>query len=117
MDNFQQLKLPSALDRALEALQFRTPTPIQSQAIPVISTGQDLIGCAQTGTGKTAAFCIPIAVHLLRSREAIALVLAPTRELALQIDEFWRGLTRFAPELRSAVVIGGTSMKAQIRAL
>ena len=67
-------------------MHFQQPTPIQAQAIPIALTGQDLIGCAQTGTGKTAAFCIPILITLLKDQHATALILAPTRELAQQID-------------------------------
>lgn len=114
---FQDFKLPSAIEKALVSMRFKEPTPIQAQAIPVILSKKDLIGSAQTGTGKTAAYCIPILTRLLVSPGKSALVLAPTRELALQIDTLWRDLTRFTPEMRSVVVIGGAAMYAQIRAL
>jgi superfamily II DNA/RNA helicase len=117
MKNFQELQLPLPLDRALQALAFVTPTPIQAQAIPVALSRQDLIACAQTGTGKTAAFCIPLAVRLLRAPGKAALVLAPTRELALQIEAFWKDLTRFAPELKCVSLIGGLAMQNQIKGL
>ncbi len=117
MDTFSQFKLPSSVEKALAAIQFNTPTPIQAQAIPIALTGQDLVGCAQTGTGKTAAFCIPILTRLLASPKKCALVLVPTRELAVQIDAFWRDLTKSIPQMRSAVIIGGASMQPQIRAL
>jgi ATP-dependent RNA helicase DeaD len=114
---FKDFKLPSSLEKALEAMQFHTPTPIQSAAIPVALEGRDLIGCAQTGTGKTAAFCLPMLTRLLASPGKTGLVLAPTRELALQIDAFWRKLTEGTPGFHSAVILGGISMQAQIRAL
>ena len=117
MNSFQDLKLPGALERALREMGFDQPTPIQTDAIPSAIEGKDLIATAQTGTGKTAAFGIPMAVHLLSDPGKTALVLAPTRELALQIEAFWRDLTRFAPELRSACLIGGASFSNQVRAL
>jgi superfamily II DNA/RNA helicase len=117
IQRFQDFKLPAPILQALAALQFQKPTPIQEQAIPLALSGQDLIGSAQTGTGKTAAFCIPILVSLLKTTDRTALILAPTRELAQQTELFWKGLTRFAPEARSATLIGGVSMQPQIRAL
>src|ERR1043166_4425421 len=85
--DFSQLGLEPAQLRACESLGYNEPTPIQRRAIPVILSGQDLIGCAETGTGKTAAFFLPIIQKIgERSRPGIrVLVLAPTRELALQI--------------------------------
>lgn len=104
--------------RALEALQFQSPTPVQEQAIPFGLEGRDVIACAQTGTGKTGAFCIPLAAKLLSGKPTdIALVLTPTRELAVQIEDFWKQLTRFTPDLRSACLIGGLSFSQQTRAL
>jgi len=117
LNSFKELHLIEALDRALDVLQFQKPTPIQAQAIPLALDGKDLIACAQTGTGKTAAFCIPLATHMIKDPRITGLVLAPTRELALQIELFWRNLTKFAPELRSACLIGGVSMQPQDRAL
>src|SRR3989440_7585497 len=85
--NFSQLGLAPAQVRACESLGYNTPTPIQRQAIPVVLSGRDLIGCAETGTGKTAAFLLPIIQKISeRPKPGIrVLVLAPTRELALQI--------------------------------
>ncbi len=117
MSQFTQFQLPNSLSRALHEMEFHEPTPIQSQAIPIALTGQDLIATAQTGTGKTAAFSIPTATSLLNNPQKIALVLAPTRELALQIELVWKELTRFSPELRAACVIGGTSFSMQSKAL
>lgn len=117
MHHFNDLKLPPALNQALRAMDFETPTPIQTQAIPLALGRKDLIGCAQTGTGKTAAFCIPTLVHLLNAPESDALILAPTRELAQQTESVWKALTRFTPEIRCALLVGGASMQAQNRAL
>jgi superfamily II DNA/RNA helicase len=114
---FDELNLPNSLGRALHEINFKKPTPIQEKSIPVSLSGKDLIASAQTGTGKTAAFCIPIAVRLLKELNKTALVLAPTRELALQIEAFWKDLTRFSPDLKAACLIGGASFSAQTRAL
>lgn len=116
-NNFELFALPLTAMRALQALNFKNPTPIQEQAIPPSLFGQDVIGIAQTGTGKTAAFCLPIFAKFEKDPAARALVLAPTRELALQIDQFWRKLTQFRTEHRSALLIGGASMGEQVRAL
>src|SRR5467141_165495 len=87
--NFSQLGLAPAQLRACEALGYTEPTPIQKQALPIVLSGQDLIGCAETGTGKTAAFPPPIIQRISeRSRPGVrVLVLAATRELALQIQQ------------------------------
>lgn len=112
------MDLPPKILQSLEAMTFHTPTPIQAKAIPEILVGKDLIGCAQTGTGKTAAFCIPLICHLLKSHEQSALILVPTRELAFQIIEVLKKFTApFSSELNSALLIGGASMNMQIQAL
>ena len=104
----------------IEACGYVSPTPIQSQAIPLILKGHDVMGLAQTGTGKTAAFALPILQRLLDSRSENkgprVLVLAPTRELALQIDKDFRALAG-RTGFRSGVVMGGVSMGPQVRAL
>lgn len=117
MQHFNDLLLPESISKALKAMAFETPTPIQAEAIPPALEKRDLIGCAQTGTGKTAAFCIPTLVRLLRSPGKIALVLVPTRELAAQIEEFWKKLTAYTPGIGCASLIGGLSMKNQVRSL
>jgi ATP-dependent RNA helicase RhlE len=116
--NFSELGLTPALLRACESLGYKTPTPIQSKAIPNILTGQDLIGCAETGTGKTAAFLLPIIQRISeRSLPGVrVLVLAPTRELALQIEKNYKELNT-AKTNRSVVVMGGTNIKTQIAEL
>jgi ATP-dependent RNA helicase RhlE len=120
---FQDLKLNPAILKALTKQNYTTPTPIQQQAIPVVLGGRDLFGCAQTGTGKTAAFALPI-VQLLSEqprksagRKPIrSLILTPTRELALQILENIQAYAGFT-DLRSLAIVGGVSQKGQERAL
>jgi ATP-dependent RNA helicase RhlE len=113
--NFSQLGLAPAQVRACESLGYNIPTPIQRQAIPVVLSGRDLIGCAETGTGKTAAFLLPIIQQISeRPRPGIrVLVLAPTRELALQIREHYRALNQVKTNM-SVVAIGGANIKTQI---
>lgn len=118
MTRFTQLPLSSALQQKLAAAQFITPTPIQASAIPPALEGKDVIGTAQTGTGKTLAFLIPILemLRLEESRKINALVLLPTRELAMQVHEQYEKL-RHKGMSRAALVIGGVDEKAQIRSL
>src|SRR5262245_50415562 len=97
-------------------MKYSKPTAIQSQAIPVGLAGRDLIGCAQTGTGKTAAFAIPMVTALLNDPAKSALVLAPTRELAAQIVTVAEALCR-TTQIRAALLIGGVAMSNQLRAL
>jgi len=113
--NFSQLGLAAAQLRACESLEYTKPTPIQTKAIPIILSGQDLIGCAETGTGKTAAFLLPIIQKTSQqSRPGVrVLVLAPTRELALQIQKNYGELNR-AKSNRSVIVMGGTNIRTQI---
>jgi len=116
--NFSELGLQPAFLRACESAGYTEPTPIQARAIPVLLTGADLIGCAETGTGKTAAFLLPTIQRMSeRKRPGVrVLVLAPTRELVSQIDESYKLL---APKgsARCAAVIGGASMSRQTDAL
>ena len=119
--SFDQLSLDGKLLRALAEENYERPTEIQQQAIPPLLEGHDLLASAQTGTGKTAAFCLPILHHLYKTRGAgprktRALILTPTRELALQIDQNLRAYGRHLP-FRSAVVLGGVSARPQIQAL
>src|SRR5918998_5709774 len=92
--NFSQLGLEDAIVRRCESLGYTEPTPIQKQAIPVVLDNSDMIGCAETGTGKTAAFLLPIIQRISKSqRPGIrVLILAPTRELASQIEASYRSL-------------------------
>ena len=116
--NFSQLGLAPAQLRACESLGYNTPTPIQRQAIPVVLSGEDLIGCAETGTGKTAAFLLPIIQRISESgRPGIrVLVLAPTRELALQIQKNYSDLNN-AKKNRSVIAIGGANIRTQLAEL
>jgi ATP-dependent RNA helicase DeaD len=116
-NNFDFFELLPGISDALKKMAFEIPTPIQQMAIPVGLIGADILAQAPTGTGKTAAFCIPILTKLLNAPKTMALILAPTRELAGQIVEVWRELTFFTPEMRCALLIGGVSMHAQVGAI
>jgi len=118
MTAFSQLPLSAPLQQKLAAAEFLTLTPIQGQAIPPALEGKDVIGTAQTGTGKTLAFLLPILEMLGRepSRQALALVLLPTRELAMQVHEQYEEL-RSKTMPKAALVIGGVSEKSQITGL
>ncbi|MBL0139095.1 MAG: DEAD/DEAH box helicase [Bacteroidetes bacterium] len=119
---FEQLHLIEPILKALKTEGYTTPTPIQEQAIPVVLKHHDLLGCAQTGTGKTAAFAIPILQLLHEEKHAPghrtikALVLTPTRELALQISESFGAYGRYTG-LKHAVIFGGVSQHSQTTAL
>jgi ATP-dependent RNA helicase RhlE len=122
LDNFHGLGLAAPLTAALAKLGFTRPTPIQARAIPPLMKGRDLVGIAQTGTGKTAAFALPILHKLTTDRRptpkggARVLILSPTRELASQIAQSFRDISGGLP-LKVAVVFGGVPHGAQIRAL
>ncbi len=113
--SFHGLGIAPRLLETLAHLQFTTPTPIQERAIPIGIEGKDVIGIAQTGTGKTLAFGIPM-IQLIESKKARGLVLLPTRELALQVEETLRKIGG-GLGVRTAVLIGGAPMGSQIRAL
>ncbi|MEG2761029.1 MAG: DEAD/DEAH box helicase, partial [Mucinivorans sp.] len=122
---FKELNITETILRALVDEGYDTPTPIQAQAIPIVLDGHDVLGCAQTGTGKTAAFSIPI-IQLIaqrtkgystaKRREIKALVLTPTRELAIQIDESFRNYGKYS-SLKTCVIFGGVGQKPQTDAL
>jgi ATP-dependent RNA helicase RhlE len=120
---FKELNLIAPILKALEAEGYVTPTPIQEQAIPIVLKKKDLLGCAQTGTGKTAAFAIPI-LQLLetdtqteKGKPTIkTLILTPTRELAIQIKDSFQSYGKFTSQ-RCTVIFGGVSQKAQTDAL
>lgn len=114
---FADLPLSEPMQRAIEERGYRHPTPVQSRAIPEILAGHDLIVRSKTGTGKTAAFAIPIVERLPKGeRKPLALVLCPTRELALQVSQEMEALAK-GQDLRVAAIYGGASMNQQIRAL
>ena len=113
--NFSQLGLADAQLRVCKSLEYLNPTPIQIKCIPLILSGEDVIGCAETGTGKTAAFLLPIINNLsAQKRPGVrVLVLAPTRELALQIQKNYRELNHLKDN-QSVLVIGGANINTQI---
>lgn len=119
---FTDMPLTVPLQSALRAAGYDTPTPIQQQSIPIILNGQDLLGIAQTGTGKTAAFCLPMLQNLSKSawklepRRPRALILTPTRELAIQIHKNLQVYGQFL-KLKHAVIFGGVGQGLQVRDL
>ena len=122
LTTFDQLELMAPIQRALAEENYSNPTPIQAQTIPPAMDGLDVLGCAQTGTGKTAAFALPILHRLgqlnpkpVPNRPQV-LVLAPTRELAIQIDESFAAYGRHL-RLRRALIYGGVGQGNQVRAL
>jgi ATP-dependent RNA helicase RhlE len=118
--NFDTLLLAPQIQTAIKEAGYVTPTPIQSQAIPIIMEGNDMVGCAQTGTGKTAAFAIPLLNFLHRivtKRKTIrTLVITPTRELAIQIQENFENYGKYT-KVTSLVIFGGVSQVPQVDAL
>jgi ATP-dependent RNA helicase RhlE len=118
MTTFSELPLSAALQQKLAAAQFVTPTPVQMQALPPALEGKDVLATAQTGTGKTLAFLIPIIEMLLRepARQVNALVLLPTRELAMQVHEQYEAL-RSKTTPNASLVIGGVNEKGQIQGI
>jgi ATP-dependent RNA helicase RhlE len=119
---FQSLFLIQPILKALQEEGYTTPTPIQAEAIPILLQGKDLLGCAQTGTGKTAAFAIPILQILAgnptfeKKRKIRSLIVTPTRELAIQIDESFAAYGRYL-DLKTTVVFGGVGQTPQTDAL
>ena len=120
---FEDLKLISPILDALKDQNYSEPTEIQVKSIPLVLNGDDVLGSAQTGTGKTAAFAIPIIQHLmngeqnhLKNRKISSLVVTPTRELAIQIEENFKAYSKYT-HIRSTVIFGGVSQHSQTRAL
>jgi len=120
---FKDLQLVEPILKALDKQGYTHPTPIQEKSIPILLTGKDLLGCAQTGTGKTAAFSIPIIQNIYnniklrdKQRKIKALVVTPTRELAIQIDESFTNYGKFTG-IRNTVIFGGVKQGAQVQAL
>lgn len=117
METFQSISLPDVLAESLLNMKYSVPTPIQAQAIPLALQGHDILGSAQTGTGKTAAFGLPALVHLLNNPSSCAIILTPTRELAMQVNDVMKKLIGKETSVRSALLIGGASMRTQLAAL
>ena len=117
MENFYTFGLPETLVQSLDRLNFKTPTPIQIATIPIALSGKDILGSAQTGTGKTGAFGIPLIAKLLSDQRSSALVLAPTRELAAQVMSALQDLLGRNSPIKTTLLIGGDSMMKQLQQL
>jgi len=116
--SFDQLGISPNILKALTELGYERPSPIQEKSVPVLIEGQDLLAQAQTGTGKTAAFALPILKRLaLEKRAPQALILAPTRELAIQVAEAFQSYAKYIPEFRILPIYGGRDYESQLRAL
>jgi ATP-dependent RNA helicase DDX54/DBP10 len=116
---FKSLGVTDNLLKAISALGYRLPTPIQRRAIPLLLSGKDMIAMARTGSGKTAAFLIPIIQHLESHSTTVgirAIIISPTRDLALQTTSFAKKLSKYT-DLRIATIVGGESMSNQFEAL
>ena len=115
---FSALGLPSFLLDALSGLGYEEATPIQSETIPAVLSGRDVVGVAQTGTGKTAAFALPVLATLdYQRRVPQVLVLCPTRELSMQVADAFRSYAKASPGCRVVALCGGNDMRQQLRAL
>ena len=116
--NFNEMKLIKPILKAVREEGFEAPSPIQSKTIPLLLEGRDVLGCAQTGTGKTAAFALPILQNLSKSksRNIRAMILTPTRELAIQINESIEKYSKYT-SIRSGVIFGGVGQKPQVEML
>jgi len=121
--DFTEFELNNNVAEAINDLGYTTATPIQAKAIPILISGKDLVGCAQTGTGKTAAFAIPVINHIHRivgsgkkRKQIRTIILAPTRELAIQIAENFDALSKYT-QIRTYVIYGGVAMQPQITTL
>ena len=117
MENFKLLKIEDSLKNSLQKMNFTKPTPIQGMAIPAALEGKDILGTAQTGTGKTLAFSIPLINKLILDKNAFALVMCPTRELASQVMEAIKSIISDKIRIKTALLIGGEAMQKQLRQL
>ena len=114
MKTFQEMGLPEALMHTLVHMGFNEPTPVQAEAIPLALQGKDILGSAQTGTGKTGAFGIPLVARLLSNPNGSALVMTPTRELATQVIGQLQAMLGKSSKIKSALLIGGEPMPKQL---
>ena len=115
---FNQLALSKPVLKALDEVGYETPSPIQAQTIPLLLEGRDVIGQAQTGTGKTAAFALPVLSNLdTKQKDPQVLVLAPTRELAIQVAEAFKKYASHLKNFHVLPIYGGQDYRGQIRAL
>ena len=115
--NFDELPIENKLKNSIKFAEFKTPTPIQSKSIPISLTGKDILGTAQTGTGKTLAFTIPMINKLILDKNAMALIVCPTRELASQVMQTVLKLNVREIGIGNALLIGGESMQKQLKKL
>ncbi len=115
--NFIDLAIENKLKKSIELADFKIPTPIQSRSIPISLTGKDILGTAQTGTGKTLAFTIPMINKLIKDKKAMALIVCPTRELASQVMQTVLKLNVREIGIGNALLIGGESMQKQLKKL
>ena len=115
---FNDLAINKSLLKILDEVGYESPSPIQAQAIPLLLEGRDIIGQAQTGTGKTAAFALPLISNIdLKQKDPQVLVLAPTRELAIQVAEAFQKYATYMKGFHVLPVYGGADYSGQIRAL
>jgi len=117
MQNFNELQIDNKLKKSISAANFKIPTPIQSKSIPIGLNGKDILGTAQTGTGKTLAFTIPMINKLILNKSSMALIVCPTRELASQVMQIILKLNVREIGIGNALLIGGESMQKQLRKL
>ncbi|MBD1164990.1 DEAD/DEAH box helicase [Pelagibacterales bacterium SAG-MED13] len=117
MNNFNELLIENKLKKSIQFANFKTPTPIQYKSIPISLEGKDILGTAQTGTGKTLAFTIPMINKLIKDKQAMALIVCPTRELATQVMQTVLKLNVREIGIGNALLIGGESMQKQLRKL
>ncbi len=117
IENFENFGLPAPLAACLAKMNYTAPTPIQAQAIPFALDGRDILGSAQTGTGKTAAFCIPMVAAMINDPTLSAIVLTPTRELAMQVMDVAKQMIERGTGIRTALLIGGEPMYRQFKQL
>lgn len=115
---FEELGLCPEIEKAVKFMGFEEASPIQAKAIPVMMSGQDMIGQAQTGTGKTAAFGIPLLQKIdIKNKKLQGIVLCPTRELAIQVADEIRNLAKYMHGLKVLPIYGGQDIVKQIRSL
>jgi ATP-dependent RNA helicase DeaD len=117
MENFKSFNLPKSLQHCLDHLGFNKPTPVQQKAIPLALKGRDILGSAQTGTGKTGAFGIPLVVKMMENPDDMAVVVTPTRELATQVHQAIQGFLGKKSKILTALLIGGEPMPKQLNHL
>ena len=116
MNTFEELEINEDILRSVKELGFTTPFPIQAQAIPVLLRGNDVIGQAHTGTGKTATFGIPMLQNIIKGGGIQGLIIAPTRELAIQISDELKKIGKYT-KLKAVTVYGGQGIGVQLDAL